>query len=99
MEEGEIILKGQEFNKWMGSMGEKITEAKDRLHLLKEEAEQISGVWESGAKEAWQRELHGILAQAERSLADLEDLAGLAGKKAEELARMEKIMTKAAQAL
>ncbi len=99
MTEWNIQLKADGFNNWLEFMEQNITSIKDRLVMLESEERQLSGIWESGAKEQWEAGFIHELEQVKNSISGIWEVLTATQEAAEKLARLERNMTQEAQRL
>lgn len=94
-----IQLKAAGFNSWLEFMEQSITDIKDQLVILESEENQLSSIWESGAREQWEREFARELEQVKDCVTGMWEVIAETRNAAEKLARMEKDMALKAQTL
>ena len=94
-----IQLKADGFNSWLEFMEQSITDIKDQLAILESEETQLSDIWESGAKEQWERGFFRELEQVKDCVAGMWEVIAQTRNAAEKLDRMERDMALKSQTL
>lgn len=97
MREQTVGLMADGFNSWKDRMQRCITRIKDLLSVLEVEEQKLSAIWESSAKELWDKGFQKELGNLRDCILDIEGLIFKAGEMAEKLAQTESRLIKAAE--
>lgn len=97
--EEEIQLISAGFNGWLEAAESELTKARDALALLESEERRLLGIWESGARQQWDREFQKKLSEIGQAITGMEGLFKTAQESAEALLLAEKELTEEAERL